>query len=180
MRIYPQPTTCTAAALPTKANVIRLQRSNDGSRKRRRRATSIGIIKHLVQTLKRDHPDCAGVIFELALDPQKNPQVRTSKEALFAVHGRTAAKIVFKRLDIEYRQPKLSLWDPSLTEERQHLVYGRVSGLPLVGHIGKQEASHVLDAVYNCWYGDYYLDDPSKDTRYRHYVRGMYEAAVET
>jgi len=145
-----------------------------------RRATSLGVIKRLVRILKADHPNCAGVIFELALEPQKNPQVRTGKEALFAVHARTAAGIVFKRLDVEYRQPKLSLWDPSLTEELQHLVYGRVSGPPLTSHISKQEASHILDAVYNCWYGDYYLDDRSKDAEYRHYVRGMYETAVSS
>ena len=145
-----------------------------------RRATSIGVIKHLVRILKADHPDCAGVIFELALEPPKDPRVRTGKEALFAVHARTAAKIVFKRLDVEYRQPKLSLRDPSLSEERQHLVYGRVAGPPLAGYISRQEASHVLDAVYNCWYADYYLDDPSKDAEYRHYVRGMYESAVSS
>jgi hypothetical protein len=145
-----------------------------------RRATSLGIIKHLVRILKTDHPACAGIIFELALEPQKDPQVRTSKEALFAVHARTAAKVVFKRLNIEYRQPKLSLWGPSLKEERQHLVYGRVSGPPLAGYIDKQEASHVLDAVYNCWYADYYLDDASKDAEYRHYVQGMYDATVSS
>src|SRR5262249_45940720 len=76
-----------------------------------RRATSLGLIKHLVGLLKADHPDCAGFIFELALEPQKDPRTRTSKETLFSVHARTVAKVVFKRLDIEYRQPKLSLWD---------------------------------------------------------------------
>lgn len=145
-----------------------------------KRATSLEIAKYLVHLLNKHHPECAGVIFELALEPQKNPRIRTGKEELFAMHAVTAAKVVFKRLDINYKQPKLSLWNPSLTEQRQHLVYGRMSGPPLTSHISKQEASHVLDAVYNCWYGDYYLDDPSKDAEYRHYVRSIYEAAVSS
>jgi hypothetical protein len=145
-----------------------------------RRTTSIGIIEHLVCILKADHPECAGVVFEIALEPQKDPRVRTAKEKLFAVHARTAAKIVVKRLEVEYRQPKLSLWDPSLTEERQHLIYGRFSGPPLAGYVSKQEASHVLDAVYNCWYADYFLNDESKDAEYRRYVQGMYEDTVSS
>jgi hypothetical protein len=83
-----------------------------------KRATSLGIIQHLIRILKADHPSCAGVVFEIAPEPGKQLKAPTSKERLFAVHARTAAQLVFKRLDIEYRQPKLSLWDPSLTEER--------------------------------------------------------------
>lgn len=118
--------------------------------------------------------------FEIALEPEKDPRVRTAKEKLFAVHARTAARIVLKRLEIEYRQPKLSLWDPSLTEERQHLIYGRFSEPPLAGNVSKQEATHVLDAVYNCWYGDCYLNDASKDAEYRQYVRAIYDDMVSS
>jgi hypothetical protein len=145
-----------------------------------RRVTSIGIIEHLVRILKTDHPACAGVVFEIALEPEKDPRIRTAREKLFAVHARTAARLVLKRLEIEYRQPKLSLWDPSLTEERQHLVYGRFTEPPLPGHVSKQEATHVLDAVYNCWYGDCYLDDASKDAEYRQYVRAIYDDIVSS
>jgi len=142
-----------------------------------KRETSLAIIKYLVRLLKKDHSNCAGVIFEIALESKRHQQSRTAKERLFAVRARKVG-VVFKRLDIKYRQPKLSLWDPSLTEQRQHLVYGRLSGPPLSGHIGKQEASHVLDVVYNYWYGDYYLDEPPKDAEYRKYLRAMYKDVV--
>ena len=143
-----------------------------------RREPSLEIAKDIVRRLKRDHPRCAGVVFELALEPEKDPRIRTLKERRFAVDGITAARVVFKRLDIAYQQPKLSLWDSSLTEQRQHLVYGRMSGPPLASHIEKEEAARILDVVYNCWYGDYYMDDPSRDAEYRKYVGKLYEDTV--
>jgi hypothetical protein len=150
----------------------------DRKSKDARRATSMGLITFMFDALKGDHPACQGIVFELALEPGRNVKARIGKEELFAVHARTAAGLVLKRLDVEYFQPKLSLWDPELTEERQHLIYGRLSGEPLGASIPKPEAAHILDAVYNCWYGDYYEDDPVKDREYRSYVRGMCERTV--
>lgn len=143
-----------------------------------RRATSSGIIRFMFDLLRREHPQCEGIVFELALDPGKDPKARVPKEELFAVHARAAAHVVVKRLDIEYVQPKLSLREPGLKEEQQHLMYGRMKGKPLGTTLSKQEARHVLDAVYNCWYADYYVEDPASDAEYRPYVRRVFERAV--
>jgi hypothetical protein len=144
-----------------------------------RRATSSSVVTYLFDSLRHDHPECEGIVFELALQPGKDVRARISKEDLFRVLARSTAGIVVKRLDIEYCQPKLGLWDPTLHEERQHLMYGRMGKSPVGASIPKAEAVHVLDAVYNCWYGDYYADDdPAKDADYRAYVRRIFEGAV--
>jgi len=145
-----------------------------------RRATSAEMVRFMFATLGREHPECAGVVFELALEPGKDPRARIGKQQRFGVLARTVAHVALKRLDFEYRQPRLSLWYPNLTEERQHLVYGRVIGPPLGTYLDKQEVAQVLDAVYNCWYGDYYQNDPSKDAEYRQYVRELHKEVVSS
>jgi len=145
-----------------------------------KRATSGEKVRFMFATLRKEHPECASVVFELALEPGKNPRARLSKEQRFGVLARTEAHLALKRLDFEYRQPRLSLWYPNLKEERQHLVHGRLTDPPLGAYLDKQEVEHVLDVVYNCWYGDYFQNDPSKDTEYRQYVRELHKEVVSS
>lgn len=140
-----------------------------------RRSASMVLLKHMVKVVRHDHPDCQGIAFELEMDSQRDPRTPTAKERLFAVHAKTAAEVVLRRFDFEYLQPRLSLWDLAFTEERQHLVYGRLHPPALGRTCDKQEALHVLDAVYNCWYADYFEDDPEKDKEYRAYVQSLYK-----
>jgi len=132
------------------------------------------LLCRLVAMVRQDHPDCEGIVFEIELDPKKDPRTLTAKERLFAVHARICGDIVLRRLDFEYQQPRLSLWDPASIEERQHLVYGRLGPPPLGRKCAKNEVLQVLYAVYNSWYADCFEDDPARDKEYRAYVRSLY------
>ncbi|MFN0279195.1 MAG: transcriptional regulator [Pyrinomonadaceae bacterium] len=133
------------------------------------------LLCRLVAMVRQDHPDCEGIVFEIEPDPKWDLRTRTAKERLFAVHARICADIVPRRLDFEYQQPRLSLWDPASLEERQHLVYGRWGHPPLSRKCAKKEVLMVLDAVYNCWYADCFEDDPERDKEYRAYVRSRFD-----
>lgn len=133
------------------------------------------LLCQMVAMLRHDHPDCEGIVFEIELDPQTDPRTPTAKERLFAVHARICADIVLRRLDFEYQQPRLSLWDPASIEERQHLVYGRLLRSPLGRKCSKDEVLKVVSAVYNSWYADCFEDDQARDKEYRAYVRLLYD-----
>jgi len=144
-----------------------------------RRATSSDVLKMMFEHLRADHPECDGVIFELALEEGKDIHTRIGKEDRFAVQARSIAGITVKRIDIDYYQPRLSIWDPASHAQRQHLMYGRVRGAPIGHDLPKQEVVKVLDTIYNNWYGDYYVDDQAKDLKYRAYVRRLFGDTIQ-
>ena len=135
------------------------------------------ICRYLKRELGRTLRECRGIVFE---SEAPAPGQREDWRARFRLFQRLGEPlgIVLKRLDFPCRQPRLSLWDDSYTEQPQFLFYARTRPPPLGDTVPKDEVAHILDVFYNDWYGSSYTDEPEHDAQYRAYVRRLYESTV--
>ncbi|HKZ82845.1 MAG TPA: hypothetical protein VJ793_04220 [Anaerolineae bacterium] len=136
------------------------------------------IRKKLATILKTELAACAGIVFELEHpDFSKRPRRCRGRQRLFTALALEMGMVV-KRLGIDYKQPRLSLWDPSYSEEPQVLMYARRRAPALDDSIPKGEVVHILDTLYNSWYGDCYEDNTERDSEYRAYLRSLFQNTV--
>lgn len=138
-------------------------------------------LKYFMRLLRTEAKGCVGLAFELEHPAHSSkPRRCLGREELFRRHFR-CNEIFIKRLAIDYRQPRLSLWDDDIRpyhEEAQLLMYGRIQPPPLGDLVSKVEVAAVIDTMYNYWYGDCYEDNPNRDQEYRTYLRELCQKTV--
>ncbi len=134
------------------------------------------MIRALGKTLKRS--GCKGIVFELARDrlPGTDPSLSRWRhfQRLLRPFGIQLAK-----LQIPYVQPRLSLWDSSLSEEQQDLFYGTLMPPHPTESIPKSTVESILHTVYNAWYGGSFEDDAGQNVQWKEYIRKVFERVVQ-
>lgn len=141
---------------------------------------SAALLGHLLGQLRRRQKKCHGIVFELEYAGGKSKEKDRERRArMHRFRGLAQTKgITVKEIQMDYRQPKLSLWEPGRREERQHLMFGRMNPPHLSNLAPRREVENVLDFVYNHIYGDQFADEPARDTEYRQYLKGLYQKCV--
>jgi hypothetical protein len=147
----------------------------------RRCLASTALLHHMSRELHTGLKNCEGLIFEIEYSKTSNKK-RDATSRARARHFRALARmqgIVVKQIEIDYKQPKLSLWDGGHSEERLHLMYGRTKSPHLSATVPKSEVEKVLGFLYNEIYGDAFEDDPKRDSQYRHYLTALCQRTLK-
>jgi hypothetical protein len=133
------------------------------------------IAKVLAKAMRRG--GCRGIVFELAQTPGPSKDASQARWRDFQRLVRPFG-VQLARLEIPYVQPCLSLWDPSLKEEPQHLMYGSFQQPHPTTGLPKATVVSVLHTVYNGWYAGSFEDDMKQNLEYRAYVRALFDRLV--
>lgn len=144
-------------------------------------AASNALLRYLSHELHKTLKNCEGIVFELEYPKKekKREQILTCRARIrhFCALARMQ-NIVVKKIKIDYRQPKLSLWENRYSEEKQALMYGRTRPPHIATTIPRDEVVKVLSFFYNDIYGDHFEDDPIRNTKFRHYLKKLYETMI--
>lgn len=141
----------------------------------RRCLASTALLQYMSRELRSGLKSCEGLVFEIEYSrsghKKRDATCRARMRHFRALAGTRA--IVVKEIGIDYKQPRLSLWESDQREERQHLLYGRTRSPHLSATIPRNEAEKVLRFLYEEIYGDNFEDDPRKNTQYRQYLGNL-------
>lgn len=146
----------------------------------KRCAASKALVSHMTSEVKRSLKHCHGIVFELEYQDsgsKKKTRVANGRMRHFRALARMQ-NIVVKEIALDYRQPKLSLWEGNYREERQHLMYARARPPHLPNSIARSEVEKVVLFLYKQIYGDHFDDDAARDAEYHQYLDRLYLKAV--
>lgn len=138
------------------------------------------LVKYLRNLMGRKMKKCQGVLFEV--EPKEDDRKgRANKNGRINLFRSMANQLGLKarQLEVNYLQPKLSLWDGTSEERRLVLLYVRLKEFPLTEWVPRDEVKRILSFVYEDLYGDCYMDSERKNQEYRDYLRNLYSKVTK-